>query len=94
MFRVLRGSAMSKADKEGREPTAEYMVKHMSGEPGFSRTHIVRQLSEEFGDDTEEKLEAFERRSAMSGTELTFIESMSRGLNAVGPRLDSKYFKA
>ncbi|KAL6304837.1 hypothetical protein BKA93DRAFT_817295 [Sparassis latifolia] len=94
MFRVLRGSAMSKADKEGREPTAEYMVKHMSGEPGFSRTHIVRQLSEEFGDNTEEKLEAFERRSAMSGTELTFIESMSRGLNAVGPRLDSKYFKA
>lgn len=92
VFRLMRKDTMSNAEKKGLEPIAEYMLKHMADKPGLSREIILRQLCAEYGDDTARKVIQFERRSEERGSGLTFIESMSKGLGAMGPRLMSNNF--
>ncbi|EGO05431.1 hypothetical protein SERLA73DRAFT_174578 [Serpula lacrymans var. lacrymans S7.3] len=87
VFRLLRQGSVSSANKQGVEAMAEYMIKAMGRMPGLSREIILKQLSAEYGDDTEAKLMEFERKSIENGTGLTFLEDMSRNMVSMAPIL-------
>lgn len=73
IFRINRGVIMTQTGDTGLDAMGEYMVKFMSGYPGLSRDIILKQLCEEHGADTTNKIVRLERKSRERGKS-TFIE--------------------
>ncbi|KAG2345776.1 hypothetical protein BDR05DRAFT_974746 [Suillus weaverae] len=73
IFRINRGVIMTQTGDTGLDAMGEYMVKFMSGYPGLSRDIILKQLCEEHGADTTNKIMRLERKSRERGKS-TFIE--------------------
>lgn len=82
MFRNMRGFAVSGADRQGVEAIAQYVIKCMGHQPGFSRDLIIRQFEKEYGDDIGERLQRFETLGNQNGFSggSTLIETMSKGI--------------
>ncbi|KAG1852603.1 hypothetical protein C8R48DRAFT_676109 [Suillus tomentosus] len=75
IFRINRGWVMTQVTSDtGVEAMGEYILKVMNGYPGLSRSIILKQLCEEHGAGTTEKITWLEEKSREHG-ESTFIES-------------------
>ena len=79
MFRAQRTLVIVSPDRNGMESIAQYVLKFMSQQPGFSRDLILGQFEREYGSDIREKLRAFEKGAEYEGTVITF---MSRSFGA------------
>ncbi|KAH7928127.1 hypothetical protein BV22DRAFT_1005538 [Leucogyrophana mollusca] len=84
VFRLMRTDAMSNRDQQGVAPIAQYLVKAMAGSPGLSKDTILKQMSEEYGGDISAKLKRLEEKGPPG---VTFLERMSKGMTAMGPKL-------
>ncbi|KAG2107653.1 uncharacterized protein F5147DRAFT_753510 [Suillus discolor] len=74
IFRINRGWVMTQVTSDtGVDAMGEYILKVMSGYPGLSRSIILKQLCEEHGEGTTEKIAWLEKKSREHGKS-TFIE--------------------
>ncbi|KAH7920347.1 hypothetical protein BV22DRAFT_1133144 [Leucogyrophana mollusca] len=84
MFRFFRAEVMSSQEHMAIGPMVQYLIKGMAGSPGLSREIILKQISDEYGVDAEERLKRTEGNAPPG---VTFMERIQKSVATMGPRL-------
>ena len=75
---------MSSQEHMAIGPMVQYLIKGMAGSPGLSRGIILKQISDEYGVDAEERLRRTEGNAPPG---VTFMERIQKSIATMGPWL-------